>query len=182
VVEEPSWIPGYIYGLNYTGQEELKDGKFPHYTRWRLEALERARQGELVIALSPEPQTVKVAEETILIPNGGVLLGQGKHMALGVTCACECLIWDEEAQRVTAIGATSLRLDAGQLHFKTSVDLEYAVTTRRGQAFAASAGSVTTESFHITPWMDAGAEAAKTHGRLLANFHATDQSKGAQVR
>ena len=83
VIEEPSWIPGYIYGLNYTGQEELKDGKFPHYTRWRLEALERARQGELVIALSPDLRTVKVAEEAILIPNGGLLLGAGQAHSAG---------------------------------------------------------------------------------------------------
>jgi hypothetical protein len=180
VIEEPSWIPGYIYGLNYTGQEELKDGKFPHYTRWRLEALERARQGELVIALSPEPHTVKVNEEAILIPQGGLLLRQGKHTALGVTCDCECLLWDQDAQRVTAIGAISLRHDAAQLHFKIPVDLEYAVQSRRGHAFAASAGSASAEGFHLTPWVDVGADGNKTHARLKANFQATDQNKGVQ--
>jgi hypothetical protein len=36
VVEEPAWVPGYIYGLNNTGQETLSDGRFPRYRRWRL--------------------------------------------------------------------------------------------------------------------------------------------------
>ena len=182
VLEEPTWIPGYIYGLNYTGQEELKDGKFPHYTRWRLEALERAKHGELVIAVSPEPRMVKVAAEKFLFPHGGACLGQGSHTALDVTCVCECLLWDEATQRVTAIGATSLRHDANQLLFKAPVDLEYAVVSRSGQAFAASASKAQAEGFALTPWADASQDDSRTLGKLRANFSAASQSKKVEVR
>jgi hypothetical protein len=172
VMEEPAWIPGYIYGLNYTGKEELKDGKFPRYTRWRLEALERVQQGEFVIALSPEPQMVNVVEGAILLTHSGVRLGQGRHAALGVTCECECLIWDEEEQRVTAIGATSLRHEACQLLFTAAVDLEYAVMEHHGQAFAASPCRVSAKGFDFAPWIDVGEDGGKTNGKLRANFSA----------
>jgi hypothetical protein len=187
VVEEPTWIPGYIYGLNYTGHEELKDGKFPHYTRWRLEALERVRAGELVIALSPDPQVAprmaNVAEGKILLPHGGACLGQGTHTALGVTCDAECLLWDDETQRVTAIGATSLRHDARRLLFDAPVDLEYAVVSRAGQAFAASASKTHPEGFNVAPWTDAGKDDSRTLGRLCANFSASpDPVKDVEAR
>jgi hypothetical protein len=182
VIEEPAWIPGYIYGLNYTGHEELKDGKFPHYARWRLEALERVRAGELVIALSPEPRMVTAAEEKILLPHGGVCLGQGMHTALGVTCDAECLLWDEDSRRVTAVGATSLQHDAHRLLFKAPVDLEYTVLSRVGQAFAASASKSHAEGFEVTPWTDAGNDDSRTLGKLRASFSAIDQGKEAEAR
>ncbi len=59
VVEEPAWVPGYIYGLNNTGQEELSDGRFPRYRRWRLEAVERVKQGTFLVALSQRHEQVK---------------------------------------------------------------------------------------------------------------------------
>ncbi len=55
VVEEPTWVPGYIYGLNNTGQEELSEGCFPRYLRWRLEAVEPVAHGSFLVALGPRP-------------------------------------------------------------------------------------------------------------------------------
>ena len=44
---------GNIYGLNNTGLEDIREGRFPRYRRWRLEAIEPVTQGSFLFALSP---------------------------------------------------------------------------------------------------------------------------------
>ncbi len=95
VMEEPKWVPAYIYGLNNTGLEDISEGRFPRYKRWRLEATEPVTQGSFLVALSPQNGQVRYAEGMILLPeSGGIRLGYGLLTALGVECNCECLMWD----------------------------------------------------------------------------------------
>ncbi len=169
-VEEPTWVPGYIYGLNLTGREELSDGRFPRYKRWRLEAAERVTQGSFLIALSPQPCMAKLVEGDVLLPQGGVSLGFGTRSAMGVQCQCECLLWDESAQRLIAMGAVSLEHEGRSLMFSSPVDLEYSVDAGRGTAYSQSMQPGAGEGFSLEPWLPIGEESWRTHASLRLSF------------
>ena len=177
VVEEPAWVPGYIYGLNNTGQEELSDGRFPRYRRWRLEAVERVKQGTFLVALSQRHEQVKFPDGAIGLPEGGITFGFGKREALGVTCEAEGLLWDEAAECVTAVGSISLQHDGGSLAFASPVDLEYCIRTGQGTAFSQSLRPPDiADGFSIKPWEPVGDESWRTHCTLRASF---ETNKGA---
>jgi hypothetical protein len=182
VVEEPDWIPGYIYGLNYTGKEEMKDGVFPRYTRWRLEVLDRVFAGELVFAISPEPHTVNCSNGRILLPQAGVCFGPGIYTGLGVTADCEGLLWEDNTGNVTAMGAIHLEHEGCRLQFALPVDLEYSVASRTGSAFATSSCAVSAEGFQFAPWSDTGAESAGTQARWRTEFRTAVETKQAEAR
>ena len=181
LIEEPAWIPGYIYGLNYTGLEEMKDGRYPRYSRWRLEAVNRVRSGELVVAISPGAEAVKCSGERIQFVKGGMFLGQGNHSALGVSCECECLVWDEVLQRVSGIGVTSLRHGDAQIEFEIAVDLEYQTQEQAGTAYAVSTCLLGVRGFTASGWREVGEDSGKTHGQMRADFFAVDQDISTEV-
>ena len=168
VIEEPAWIPGYIYGLNYTGHEEMSEGTFPRYTRWRLEMLERASAGDFLFALAPKQGLVGWTDRGVSFPGGGMQSGQGEHKALGVTCECECLLWEYEPARITALGVTRFLHDGRSASFEPPVDLEYGVKSGMGEAFAASAPRVVLVDFEVGAWDATDSE--RSHGTLRAAF------------
>jgi len=172
VVEEPTWVPGYIYGLNNTGLEEIRDGCFPHYRRWRLEATEPVVRGAFLFALSAKAGQVSSAGDAILLPGeGGVHFGHDIREALGVECACECLMWDGLTQRITAIGARSLVHGACRLRFSVPVDLEYCVDTERGVAFSQTElRPEVSDGFQSSAWAPVGDEGWKTYQRFRGLF------------
>lgn len=180
VLEEPTWIPGYIYGLNYTGREEMSDGRFPRYTRWRLEMVERERAGEFLFALAPKPGMVSRKDQGILLPGAGMELGRGEHTALGVTCECECLLWEDGPARLTALGVTRLLHDGRSASFEPPADLEYGVTTGIGELFAASAPRVMLDGFEVGAWDAEGSDRA--HGALHAAFRMTVNRRDGDSR
>ena len=180
IVEEPSWVPGYIYGLNNTGLEDISEGRFPRYRRWRLEAPEQVTQGSFLVAISPRSGQVSYVDGAILLPQAGaVRLGDGASKALDVECDCECLISDEAAQRVSVIGMRSLRHGGSQLSFAAPVDVEYISNKGSGSVYAQ--GALQPESnigFDLGPWIPIGEDAWKTHNNFRAAFRkAQDENR-----
>ncbi len=178
-VEEPAWVPAYIYGLNNTGDEDISEGRFPRYKRWRLEATEAVTRGSFLVALSPGAGEVRYVEGAILLPEGGgIRLGYGALQALGAQCDCECLMWDERTQRMTAMGARSLRHGGKQMTFATPVDVEYSTNTEEGSIYAQ--GTLPPESvsgFDVGSWAAVGDEGWKTHNNYRASFMAEDKAR-----
>jgi hypothetical protein len=172
VVEEPTWVPGYIYGLNNTGLEDISEGRFPRYQRWRLEATEPVAQGSFLVALSPKRGQVRYAGGAILLPEaGGIRLGYGVLKALGAECECECLMWDEATRRLTAMGLRALRHGNGQLTFAAPVDVEYSTDTGEGAIYAqATLRPEGSSGFELGPWSPVGDEGWKTHNSYRAPF------------
>lgn len=170
VLEEPTWIPGYIYGLNLTDREDLSDGRFPRYKRWRLEAVDRAAEGSFLTALSLQPQVAKLVGDDVQVPEGGISCGFGTRNAMGVQCECECLLWDGSAQCVTAMGACSLVHEGRRLRFPTPVDLEYSLNTGAGTAFSQSRQTGVSEGFSVERWQLVGEDSWRTHVTLRARF------------
>jgi hypothetical protein len=172
VVEEPTWVPAYIYGLNNTGHEDISEGRFPRYRRWRLEATEPVAKCSFLVALSPRRGQVKLSEGTIMLPaGGGIRLGYGMLKALGVECECECLMWDEATQRLTAMGLRSLRHGNFQLTFAAPVDVEYNTTSGEGTLYAQGTPKPEQRTgFEVGPWASVGDEGWKTHNTNRASF------------
>lgn len=172
VVEEPTWVPGYIYGLNNTGKEDISEGRYPHYQRWRLEAAERVAKGSFLLALSLGQGQVQYADGVITLPDaGGVRLGYGLLSAVGVECACEALLWDESKGRVTAIGARSLRHGSSEMAFATPVEIEYDVRSGEGRAYGQTCSQpVMSGGFEWRPWVAVGDESWKTQNSYVASF------------
>ena len=172
VIEEPTWIPGYIYGLNYTGEENPQDGRFPHYGRWRLEVTERTESASFVFALALHADEVTFADGRIALPAGAaVQFGPGPLHALGVECGCECLLSDNTTHRLTALGLRSLRHGSTEFAFATPVDLTYAADAGTGVIYAGRETSATTCSrFLLCPWQPIGDEQWRTHNTWSAQF------------
>jgi hypothetical protein len=183
VVEEPQWVPAYIYGLNNTGQEDIGEGRFPRYQRWRLEATEFVTQATLLLALSPERDQVRYTDGVISLPEDGwVRLGPGELTAFDVACQCECLMWDESTRTITAMGLRSLRHCSANLNFAVPVDLRYNIDSRTGKIYAQ--GTQPPESsrgFEFDPWAPVGDENWVTHNLYLASFRGARRDRGSQT-
>lgn len=182
VVEEPAWVPGYIYGLNNTGQEDISEGRFPRYQRWRLEATQPVTQGSFLVALSPQRGQVRYSEGVIVLPDSGrVRLGPGVLKALGVECSCECLIWDQITRCVTAMGLQSLRHGHSELTFTVPVDLEYSTDSGEGSIYGQETLLPNNSGFELGPWVPIGDEAWKTHNQQRASFRKVQVKRGDEA-
>lgn len=172
VVEEPTWVPGYIYGLNNTGKEDISEGRFPRYRRWRLEATEPVTHGSFLVALSPKSGLLSYSDGAIVLPeSGGMRLGYGLLKAVGVECMCECLMWDEISERVTAMGLRSLQHGSAQLEFAAPVDAEYSTNTGEGTIYASGVPpTANNHGFKVGPWLPIGDEDWKTHNSHRASI------------
>ncbi len=172
VVEEPTWVPAYIYGLNNTGLEDISEARYPRYQRWRLEATEPVAQGSFLFVLSPQRGQVRFAEGAIHLPEGGgIQLGYGVLRALGLEFECECLMWDQVTRRITAMGLRSLSHGDGRLAFAVPIDVEYSTDTGEGVLYAQGALlAVDSRGFEIGPWSPVGDERWKTHNNFRAPF------------
>jgi hypothetical protein len=181
VVEEPTWVPGYIYGLNNTGLEEIGDGRFPRYRRWRLEASQPVSMAAFLLALSPQPAQARYADGALTLPDGGgIRLGYGTLEALGVVCEAECLLWDEQSRRVTAMGARSLRLGTCRLAFDVPVDLEYSVDDGRGTVYSpADFGQLESAGFNCDTSRPVAEDGWKTIASYRALFQKTKKQSQA---
>lgn len=172
VVEEPTWVPAYIYGLNNTGQEDISEGRFPRYQRWRLEAREPVRQGSFLLALSPQRNLVQYADRAILLPEaGGIRLGYGLLNALAVECKCECLMWDETTRRISLMGARALWHGGAELTLESPADIEYSVHSGEGTIYAQrTLPPEGTRGFEIAPAVPVADEGWKTHNTQRSSF------------
>lgn len=179
VVEEPTWVPAYIYGLNNTGLEHISEGRFPSYHRWRLEAVEPVARGSFLVALSPKRGQVSYADGAILLAEGGgVRLGYGALTALGAECKCECLMWDEATKRLTAMGLRVFQHGKGRLVLAVSVDIEYCADTGEGAIYAqATQRPEECRGFELGPWRPVGDDGWKTHSSYRAHFSKTQHTK-----
>ncbi|OPZ80848.1 MAG: hypothetical protein BWY76_03229 [bacterium ADurb.Bin429] len=106
IVEEPTWRPSYIYGLNNTGKEDIKDGRHPRFTRWRLAAAEPTAEGEFLFAISAEKDAVSLHDGVVRLPEDGsvYLAGLQPVEALGYTFTAEAVLVDESAKTVAVVG------------------------------------------------------------------------------
>lgn len=164
VVEEPTWVPGYIYGLNNTGQEDISEGRFPRYCRWRLEACEPVTQGSFLVTLGSRPgQTAYVDGAVVLEQGGCIRFGYSTLTALGVECDCECLLWEEETRRIMAMGLSRLCHGSSELTFTVPVDVTYNADEGVGTIYAQGAFEPErTSGFRLDPWAPIGEESWKT--------------------
>jgi hypothetical protein len=183
VVEEPSWVPGYIYGLNNTGEEDLSEGRFPHYQRWRLEAIEPVKHGSFLMTLGTQSGQTTYVDGTILLPQGGRMqFGNTKLEAFGVECDCECLLWDEETRRMMAMGLRRLRDGLCEFTFAAPVDVAYNVTQGAGTLYAqGTRGPETTFGFRFDPCVPIGEEGWKTLNMNRAVFTKTIDTTDMEV-
>jgi len=175
VVEEPAWVPAYIYGLNNTGKEDIREGRFPRYRRWRLEATEPVTHGAFLVALSQRQEDVRQAEGAMLLPEGGgVRFGFGVLQALGLEVHCECVLWDATSGSIVALGALSLREEKSKLSFAAMIDISYSVKTREGTIYAPGPLSPEESSgFELDRFSPVGDEGWKTHNQYRASFRNT---------
>jgi hypothetical protein len=180
VVEEPTWVPGYIYGLNNTGLEDISEGRFPRYRRWRLECTETVARGSFLVALSPRRGQVSWDEGRVLLPQGGfVRMGYGVLKALDVECECECLMWDESTGQMMAMGAGWLRHGEARLSFAAPVDIVYDADAGCGTVYAQGAmRPVDQLGFEFGKWGPAGDEGWKTHNKFRADFDKAEGKTG----
>ncbi|SEB49881.1 hypothetical protein SAMN05443244_0824 [Terriglobus roseus] len=174
VTEEPAWIPGYIYGVNHTGQESLSDAQFPRYTRWRLEQQDRSTSGEMVYALSPRPDMLTILADSIQLPGGGMQVGLGQHEIWDVRVRCECLLWDDATELITALGVSQLVHKGRSATFDPPIDLEYIVSRQQGRLFASTTPQALLTGFVMGSWSEANTQAS--HGRFASNLNAAAQA------
>lgn len=179
-IEEPTWVPAYIYGLNNTGREEISEGRFPRYRRWRLEATTPVTKGSFLFAASPRASDVRYADDAILLSNeGGIRFGLGDLEALGAKCNCECLMWDTRRGCITAIGLRSLLHGNCRLDFTTLVDLHYATDAGEGVIYAQRREAPEdARGFELAPWDPVGDEGWKTHNNYRASFRMLGDKPG----
>ena len=172
VVEEPTWVPGYIYGLNHTGQESLDQGRYPHYRRWRLELCNPVRHGKLLTAISMQSGEIRFVDGTVKLPqSSNVQFGYATLAALGVSSDCECLLCDGDSQRVMAVGLRILRHGNDELEFAVPVDMSYDVGTGNGAIYASGAlMPLKASGFQLDPWTPIGEENWRTHNPYRAVF------------
>lgn len=181
LIEEPAWVPGYIYGLNNTGQEKISDGVFPRYRRWRLEAVEPVAQGSFLTALSPRVGQTKYLHGQVDLPQSGhIHLGDGIVVALGVEWDCDCLLWNDDARSFLSIGLRRLLHDNSELIFTQPVDAIYKPDEGSGTLYAqGSFGSVRTVGFELSPFEPIGEESWKTLNTMRAVFTKSQNSTTA---
>lgn len=131
---------------------------------------EAVDSGAFFFALSPERNQIRYADGAVLLPGcAGVRMGSETLHALGVECNCECLMWDEAARRVTAIGLRSIQHGENQLSFAIPVDLEYSTASGQGVVFAQGAERpLATKGFDVTAWTRVTEDAWKTDCRYQA--------------
>lgn len=184
VVQEPTWVPGYIYGLNNTGRETLSDGRYPRYRRWRLQASRPVDRGSFLLALSMNRGEVSLAEGVVRLPGGGaVRLGHGTLAALGVECDCECLMWDDEEQRITAMGLRGFRHGADEMAFAGPVDMTYNAKSGDGTVYTqVDIAPASASGFQLDSWSPIGDENWKTHNSYRASFSRTGATTNQKVK
>lgn len=172
VVEEPVWVPGYIYGLNNTGHEDISEGRFPRYRRWRLEIGEPVKKGSFLMTLGPISGQTEYVDGAVFLPRGGrCQFGYATLAALGVECDCECLLWEDETQRIMAMGLRRLRHAASELAFPVPVDMTYKVAEAVGTLYAQGAlEPERTSGFRLDLWVPIGEETWKTLNTHRAVF------------
>jgi hypothetical protein len=156
-VEEPAWIPGYIYGLNGTPDQKISDAKFPHYRRWRLEAAEPVNSGAFLVALGTQPDTISIEREVVSFPGDAhvVLTDLRPARLLGCQCLAEAVLVDEPANTLLLIGARQLAVRGGTLGFSmpTDVELKLDHAEARATLFSVSSQCVASaDSVKIGPW------------------------------
>ena len=158
-------MPAYIYGLNGTGKEDISEGHFPRYRRWRLEHEGLVIGATFLLALSPHHEQAQWENGQISLPNGGgVLLGSGSHQALGVESDCECLLWNPDSARVSALGAKTFKHGAKAISFANPVDIDYNPAKGMATVFAQGRHLPTVkQGFEVSAWEPAADDAWRTH-------------------
>ena len=174
VVEEPTWVPAYIYGLNHTGQEKISEGRFPRYQRWRLGGEKPVTQGSFLVAIGPRRDQVQYKDGAILLPDDcGIRFGFTEVRALGVKCECECLFWNEATHSITAMGMRSMQQGQARVTFEIPVDVEYNPNTGEGTFYAQGAAPSQSRGLKIEPWRPVGEEGWNTHNSHRGCFKST---------
>jgi hypothetical protein len=182
VVEEPAWVPAYIYGLNNTGQEDISEGRFPRYRRWRLEATDRVMEGSFLIAINPRRDPIRCAKGAMILPEaGGVHFGKGGTTACGVRCESECLLWDEDTRRIAAIGLRSLRHGDDEILFAVPVEVVYHADTGKGTIYAqGEPETVSKHGFAIGTGQAIADEGWKTQNPMRASLTRLQNQAGEE--
>lgn len=124
--EDVKWCPSYIYGVNLTGKETLKDAKWPIFRRWKLTTREPVTAVRLVYAVLLErdlPTTV--AHGVIRMPKHEFhdMEPDSRKEVMGWQCEAETLIANESAQSLMALGTKRLTRADKTMAFNTPSDV-----------------------------------------------------------
>ncbi|MBI4028237.1 MAG: hypothetical protein HY360_24845 [Verrucomicrobia bacterium] len=155
--EEPAWIPGYIYGINFTGKETFRDVRLPRFRRWRLEATQPVSSGAFLFALSAGADDVSWRENRICAPQGAwfCLGDQQPVRALNCECRAEAVLADENANKLVLIGARQIAGGNRKMEFAapTDVELELGKKPVSGHLFASARDPVAqARGFRVGAW------------------------------
>ncbi len=132
-IQEPPWIPSYIYGINDRKNTDPSKAKYPHYRRWRLEVGTPVTSGSFLCALTTRPGTVTQKREYVSLPEQAwANFPAGKVVnTLGCQCVAEAVMVDEAAGCVVLAGASSIVRGNRRLQFAVPVDVEFSVAAER---------------------------------------------------
>ena len=159
VVEEPAWVPAYVYNINFTGKEDFKDSRHPHYQRWRLEATELVNSGAFLFTVNPTPNSVSLVKENVVaLPQDATyyLADNATVNALGCSIVAEAVIVDEQAHTLAILGARQVTGDNFALTSAIPVDilLDLSGTVARGAIFATGQTALTqTSGLQLAEWV-----------------------------
>jgi hypothetical protein len=153
-IQEPPWIPGYIYGINDRKNTDPSKAKYPHYHRWRLEVGTPVTSGSFLCVLTTRPGTVTQKREQVSLPEKAwAKFPAGKVVnALGCQCVAEAVMVDETAGCIVLAGASSIVRGNRRLQFAIPVDVDFSVAAERvwGVFYSpAAAGLLTQAGFAV---------------------------------
>ncbi|WNQ10672.1 hypothetical protein MJA45_24120 [Paenibacillus aurantius] len=157
-IEEPSWHPSYIYGLNgNAGEQDIRFGRFPRYRRWRLEYPSRVKSGAFLFALTGKPGEVSAEGNTVRFAGGARLLfaDNDPFRIAGLEMKAEAVLADNGERMLAIIGARTLRMGECTLVFDSPVDLEVEVSDGElaGVVYAPTRHFLSTgEGIRVSDW------------------------------
>jgi len=124
-VEEPLWIPGYIYGVNESGKPNgrLEDARYPKLQRWRLELKQRVQKGHILYALTSGNEDLAMESGRVGLLEGATYDLAGEVTGERWSCSAEAVVQDRESGQVMAIGVSRWTAEKRQMTFRVPVDI-----------------------------------------------------------
>jgi len=120
-VEEPSWFPAYVYGLNGKAGQTIETARYPKLQRWRLELNDRVRSGHILFALMPDPEDLEFANGRVNLPEGASFFLGGDIEHGNWHCTAEAVATDENS--IMALGVTRWNCGEREMTFRVPVDI-----------------------------------------------------------
>lgn len=157
-VYEPTWVPGYIYGINGSLNQTLADARYPHLRRWRLEMKKAVSKGAFLYAVNPANAPIFKKGDCVCLPDDG-LIWIKPHNTVRIKqyrFTAEAVLFDQRANSLMAMGCQSLMAGNAVCNFTIPVDIALIIKDGhivRGQVYSSSAHPICAQrGLHIGPF------------------------------